>query len=87
LGDAAGSFARPRGIALDSAGHIYVSDAAFDNIQVFNRQGELLLIIGRYQKGPDQFCMPAGLSYDSFDRLYVADSCGYRVKIFQFLGN
>ncbi|NOY13987.1 MAG: 6-bladed beta-propeller, partial [Deltaproteobacteria bacterium] len=47
LGDVAGSFARPRGIALDSAGHIYVSDAAFDNIQVFNRRGDLLLVLGR----------------------------------------
>ncbi|NOY14236.1 MAG: 6-bladed beta-propeller, partial [Deltaproteobacteria bacterium] len=68
------------------AGHIYVSDAAFDNIQVFNRRGDLLLVLGRGRKGPDRFCLPAGLSFDADNRLYVADSCGYGIKIFQYLG-
>ncbi len=85
IGDSPGRFARPRGIAVDSSGHIYVADAAFDNIQIFDLAGELLLYIGEPGKGPGQFCLPAGLFIDQKDRIYVAEACNQRFQIFQYL--
>jgi DNA-binding beta-propeller fold protein YncE len=85
MGDVPGALARPRGVAVDSEGHVYVSDAAFDNIQIFDGLGNLLLYFGALGGGPGQFNLPAGLYVDAEDRLYVADSFNRRVQIFQYL--
>ena len=84
-GDAVGDFARPKGIAIDSEGHIYVADALFDVIQVFDRGGGLLLSFGGSGSGIGTFSLPAGLAIDSRDRLYVVDSANRRVQVFQYL--
>jgi sugar lactone lactonase YvrE len=76
---------KPKGIAVDSEGHIWVSDSLRNSIQVFNRQGKLLLIFGRAGIDRGQFNVPAGLCIDSKDRLYVADSYNYRAQMFQYL--
>ena len=80
-------FIKPKGIAVDSEGHIWVSDSMRNSIQVFNREGKLLLIFGRLGIGPGEFNLPAGLFIDSKDRLYVADSYNYRVQVFQYLSD
>ena len=46
-GDGPGYFARPKGIAVDSDGHIWVADEMEDRLQVFNREGQLLTFIAR----------------------------------------
>ena len=38
-GDGPGYFARPKGIAVDGDGHIWVADQMQDRLQVFNREG------------------------------------------------
>ena len=43
IGRVPGTFSRPKGLAVDNAGRIYVADAAFENIQVFDDQHRLLL--------------------------------------------
>lgn len=83
LGDVPGSFSRPRGLALDSQGRIYVSDAAFDNIQIFNLEGQLLLHFGRDKKWP--LSLPAGIVTDSAGRIIVADSYNHRLQFYQLL--
>lgn len=45
-GDVVGQFARPKGIAVDRNGFIYVVDAAFENCQIFSPQGEIALAFG-----------------------------------------
>ena len=84
-GDAAGCFARPRGVAVDSEGHIYVVDNQFENIQVFDAAGRLLLAFGEEGDKPGQFSLPAGLTIDSQNRIWVADSYNRRVQVFQYL--
>ncbi|MCP4251148.1 MAG: hypothetical protein GY778_29270, partial [bacterium] len=42
-GDAPGDLALPKSIAFDGDGHAYVVDARFENVQVFDRSGRLLL--------------------------------------------
>ena len=85
LGIVPGTFARPKGIGIDSEGHIYVADAAFNNIQIFDDKGQLLLWIGKFGFGPGEFNLPAGLYVDRTDKIYVADSMNKRIQVFQYL--
>ena len=81
-----GSLARPKGVAVDSEGHIYVVDALFGNIQIFNAQGELLLYFGTNgPRKPGCFSLPGGIFIDAKDRIYVADTHHSRVQVFQFM--
>jgi len=82
-----GNFARPKGIGVDPDGHIYVVDAAFNNFQVFNNQGALLLIVGATGRGPGQFYLPAGAFLDAQGRFYVIDQFNRRVQVFEYLGD
>ena len=44
VGTSYGQFSKPKGIALDSEGHIYVVDSAFNNIR-YCWEGKLLLFL------------------------------------------
>lgn len=46
VGTAPGNFARPKGVAVDRMGRVYVVDAAYERIQVFDSQGNLLMFFG-----------------------------------------
>ncbi len=64
VGKALGRFARPKGVAVDRAGRIYVTDAAFENIQVFSDDGKLLLFFGEPGSRPENINLPADLEID-----------------------
>lgn len=84
-GNRPGYLARPRGLALDSDGHAYLVDGAFEALQVFDEAGGLLLFVGRAGPGPGEFNLPGGAFVDASDRLLVADTHNARVQIFQYL--
>ena len=84
-GDGTGKLFRPKGIAVDSEGSIYLVDALLESVQVFGRDGTLLYLFGRSGGGPGELQLPTGLWIDSTDRVYLADSYNHRVQIFQFL--
>ena len=42
-GEGPSTFSRPKGVAVDRAGLVYVADAAFANVQVFSPEGRLLM--------------------------------------------
>jgi DNA-binding beta-propeller fold protein YncE len=67
-GDGLGQFARPKGIAVDSASILYVVDAAFANIQAFDPDGELLMFFGGNYGGPGAMLLPAQVTID-YDNL------------------
>jgi hypothetical protein len=77
-GNVPGTFTRPKGIALDRGGNLYVVDAAFENVQIFNADGELLMHFGGSYKGPGAMWLPATveISYEnlSYFQPYVDDS-------------
>ncbi len=85
LGDAPGTFARPKGLALDSDGNVHVADAAFSNLQVFSPSGELLLPVGSMGRGPGELWMPLGVFIDHDDHIYVSDRYNNRIQIFTYL--
>lgn len=87
VGNRVGNLVRPKGVAVDSEGHIYVIEALGDHLLVFNRDGKLLLPIGGSGPGPGQFDLPAGVWIDGGNRVFVADTANSRVAIFQFLGS
>jgi DNA-binding beta-propeller fold protein YncE len=76
LGDTAGALARPKGVAVDDAGRVFVSDGLRAALEVFGADGEYLGMIGR--RTPEDassgsiFQAPAGLRIAE-DTLYVTD--------------
>jgi len=80
-----GQFVRPKGIAIDSEGHIYVADAEFNNFQIFSPEGQPLLAVGSLGNQPGQFLLIAGLFIDAEDRIYTTEQEDARVQIFKYL--
>ena len=85
LGSTIGTFSKPKGVAVDSLGHVYVVDGLYDTVQIFNSEGALLMNFGKsgIQKG--DFWLPAGIAIDSENNIYVADTYNFRVQVFKFL--
>lgn len=81
-----GNLARPKGVALDSAGTIYVIESYFGYLLAYNQDGKLLLGISGSGLDKDKFLLPAGVWSDRHGRIFVADMFNGRVVVFQFLG-
>ena len=85
-GDGAGDLFRPKGMAVDSEGHIYVADASHRLVQVFDEQGRLLYYFGYAGTAELPLVSPAGLFIDANDRIFVVDSSTRRLQIFHYYG-
>lgn len=86
VGEVSGTMYRPKGVAVDSEGTVYVVDGIFDTVQAFSRKGELLYYFGKTGSGPAEFQLPTGLFIDPSDRIYVVDSFNHRVEVFKYSG-
>jgi sugar lactone lactonase YvrE len=77
-GNSPGRFTRPKGIALDREENMYVVDAAFENVQIFNARGELLMHFGGAYEGAGAMWLPAAVevSYENlaYFEAYLDDS-------------
>lgn len=67
-GTGTGQFVRPKGIAVDKDKNLFVVDAGFENTQMFNRKGQLLMFFGGPYKGPGDMWLPAKVIVD-YDNL------------------
>jgi sugar lactone lactonase YvrE len=81
-----GTMFRPKGIGMDSEGHLYVVDGLWGVVQVFDREGHLLYYFGSRGTRSGQFQLPAGLFIDRDDRIFVVDSYNRRVQVFRYFG-
>ena len=70
---------------MDSDGNIYLVDAAFNNFQIFNDDGQLLLWVGNTGVSPGEFYLPSGLYVDKSDKIYISDTFNRRIQVFQYL--
>jgi DNA-binding beta-propeller fold protein YncE len=86
LGDGLGQMFRPKGLAADSEGHVYVVEGMWCRVQVFDEQGRLLYYFGSKGQRLGEFQLPAGIAIDRDDRIYVVDSVNRRVQIFRYYG-
>jgi DNA-binding beta-propeller fold protein YncE len=72
------------GLAIDSAGNLYVSDEVEGKARVYNQEGKLAGSFGRQGSKTGEFSRPLGMWADARDRIYVADSNNRRIQVFQF---
>ena len=85
-GDRPGDLNRPRGLNVDSKrGVIYEVDGAFQLVQMFSLDGELLMWFAGPGPGPGQLSLPSGMDRRG-DTIAVADTLNRRIQIFRFLG-
>ncbi len=84
IGDGRGDLFRPKGLGIDSEGHVYIVEGLSGMVQVFNREGQLLYYFGKKGTGFGDFQLPAGLFIDRGDRVYVVDSYNRRVQVFRY---
>lgn len=86
LGDDQGGMFRPKGLGIDSEGHLYIVEGLSGVVQVFDRQGQLLYYFGKKGTGFGDFQLPTGLFIDRGDYVYVVDSYNRRVQMFRYFG-
>jgi sugar lactone lactonase YvrE len=80
IGAENGQFNFPRGLAVDNAGNILVSDTNNGRLQKFSPAGLFLSVIGKTGKGPAEFLEPGGIAVDAGGNIYVADFSNNRVQ-------
>lgn len=81
-----GNLVRPKGVAVDADGNVYVVESYYDHLLVFDRDGQFLMPIGGTGKETGSFYLPTGVWVDTHNRVYVADMMNGRITVFQFLG-
>jgi sugar lactone lactonase YvrE len=80
-----GQFARPKEIATDLEGNVYVVDTAFGNFQIFTADGELLLFVGDRSErdAPAKYMLPSGIAVDEDGRVYMVDQWFRKIDVFR----
>jgi len=59
----------------------------FNNFQMFNPEGRVLLAVGEYGMRPGQMMLPAGVAVEPASRrIFVADQLNRRVQVFERVG-
>ncbi len=87
LGTAPGEMPRMKGIAVDSTGHLWISDAHLDQVALFSPSGDYLMSIGGLGTGPGRFSFPAGIAAHPDGRVAVVDSLNRRIQVFRVIGS
>ncbi len=88
----------PYGVDVDSSGNIYVADANYYRVQIFNSAGTFVRGIGSgttwttepvstcTSTGNGWFKNPVGAALDSTGNIYIADDGNHRIQIFNAAG-
>ena len=82
-----GKFFRPRGIAVDARGYVYVADSGNQRIQKFDANGNFISQWGGPGKSRGRFQQPSDVAVDVLGFVYVADSANHRIQKFDVNGN
>lgn len=86
-------FTNPQGVAVDTAGNLYVADAGNHRIRKISAAGVVSTLAGEgspaFSDGPGataRFSTPVGVAVDGAGNLYVADRDNHRVRVVDPLG-
>ncbi|BAP56049.1 NHL repeat-containing protein [Thioploca ingrica] len=87
--------ANPLGIAVDSAGNLYIADTNNNRIRKVDSTGNMTTVAGIGIAGYDgegmaiskKLNLPRDVAVDSAGNLYIADSMNYRIRKVDNLGN
>jgi len=84
-----GDFVRPKGIAVDREENLYVVDGSFENIQIFNKEGQLLLFFGGHYEGPGGMWLPTSvvIDYDNLQYFEKYVDPKYKLKYLIIVAN
>ena len=85
-GSGNGQFFAAGGVAVDSAGNVYVADINNHRIQKFTATGTFISKWGGSGSGNGQFAGPQGIAIDAADNVYVADTGNSRIQKFDTSG-
>ncbi len=78
---------KPYGVAIDSAGNMYVSNSDKNKVFKVSPAGSIITSWGGSGSGDGQFAKPMHVALDSSGNVYVADSENYRIQKFSSAGN
>jgi sugar lactone lactonase YvrE len=76
----------PTNLALDSNGHLLISDTGAFAIRVYDLEGNYLKTIGQQGVAPGLFARPKGVAVDRQGLVYVADAATQVVQVFDMDG-
>ena len=64
---------------------LYVTDAFYGNIQIFNADGDLLLPIGKNGApgNPGEYGLIAGIDVDETGRIYTVDQVHQKIDVYR----
>jgi len=82
LAQEAGQLRSPWGVAVDSAGDVFVTDAGNHRIEKFDKEGNFITQWGGYGNGEGQFNFPYGIGVDAKGSVFAVDSGNTRVQQF-----
>lgn len=86
-GQNVGDLVRPKGVAVDTEGNMYVVESYHDHLLVYNRKGQFLMPVGGGAgAGVGRYYLPSGIGIDARNRVFLADTFNGRVVVFLFLG-
>lgn len=80
VGTGDGEFHGPRGLAIDAAGDMYVSEIYNDRVQELTTEGGFITKFGEGGSGHGQFTEPMGVALGSSGEVFVTDFNNSRVQ-------
>lgn len=85
LGDAPGEMPRIKGLAVDRARQLWISDAHLDQVSLYTADGTFLMALGGRGSAPGSFSFPVGIAAHPDGRVAVVDSLNRRIQIFRLV--
>ncbi len=78
-----GELFRPKGVAVDASGHIFISDSYLGVIQMFDKKGRFQAVLSDGQGKIKHFTTPARLYFDNNGLLYVVEMFANRISVYR----